>query len=86
MFFEDSPQCGFCEEIVTYNDLLTNSAAETLFSKVQASNHCSHALFRPVVAVLMRVCCMNLIKYENLNSIDVATNFDVHIHNIFIFV
>jgi len=34
---------GFVKEIVTFNDLLTNSA-ETLFSKVQASNHCLHAL------------------------------------------
>jgi len=34
---------GFCKEIVTFNDLLTNSA-ETVFSKVQASNHCLHSL------------------------------------------
>ena len=42
MLFQTSPR-GFCKEIVTFNDLLTNSA-ETLFSKVQASNHCLHAL------------------------------------------
>ena len=36
-------KCGFCKEIVIFNDLLTNSA-ETLFSKVRASNHCLHTL------------------------------------------
>jgi len=42
-FLRRAHKCGCCKEIVTFNDPLNNSA-ETMVSKVQASNHCLHAL------------------------------------------